>query len=88
MSTPSGSTAVSAAPISLPSSIVPVVSTVTCANTGMWRPAWAIARREPSTAALSCNRSWHVSTRIASAPPSSIPSAASAYASRMTAYSV
>ena len=35
MSMPSGSTAVSAAPISLPSSIVPVVSTVTWAMTGM-----------------------------------------------------
>jgi hypothetical protein len=35
MSTPSGSTAVNAAPISLPSSMVPVVSTVTWAMTGM-----------------------------------------------------
>ena len=78
MSMPSGSTAVSAAPISLPSSMVPVVSTVTWAIIGMWRPNWAIARRDPSTAAFSCSKSWQVSTSIASAPPSSMPSAASA----------
>lgn len=77
MSTPSGSTAVNAAPISLPSSMVPVVSTVTWANTGMCRPARVIARRDPNTAAFSCSRSWQVSTRMASAPPSSMPSAAS-----------
>ena len=47
MSTPSGSTAVSAAPISLPSSMVPVVSTVTCANTGMCRPS--LGHRPPRT---------------------------------------
>ena len=88
MSTPSGSIAVSAAPISLPSSIVPVVSTVTCVKIGMCRPACAIARREPDTAALSCNRSWQVSTRIASAPPSSMPSAASGTRRGCSAYSV
>ena len=56
-STPSGSIAVSAAPISLPSSIVPVVSTVTWVMIGMCRPARAIARRAPSTAAFSWSRS-------------------------------
>ncbi len=41
---PSGSNAVSAAPISLPSSIVPVVSTATCTNTGKSR---AVRRHGP-----------------------------------------
>jgi hypothetical protein len=64
-STPSGSIAVSAAPISLPSSIVPVVSTVTWVITGTRRPSASIARRRPNTAALTCSRSWQVSTTSA-----------------------
>ncbi len=74
-SMPSGSSAVRAAPISLPSSIVPVVSTVTWVTIGMRRPDRSIARRLPTIAAFACSRSWQVSTRMASAPPSSMPSA-------------
>ena len=72
-STPSASNAVSAAPISEPSSIVPVVSTATCATIGTTRPSAAIARRTPRMAALACRRSWQVSTTIASAPPATRP---------------
>ena len=72
-STPSASSAVSAAPISEPSSIVPVVSTATCATIGTRRPSSAIARRTPRMAALACRRSWQVSTTIASAPPATRP---------------
>ncbi|TCO28137.1 hypothetical protein EV652_106120 [Kribbella steppae] len=79
---PSGSSAVRAAPISEPSSIVPVVSTVTETITGMVEPAASSALRAPITLALVCSRSWVVSTRIASAPPSISPRAVSAYASR------
>ena len=70
---PSGSSAVSAAPISEPSSMVPVVSTVTCTMTGTSMPAAVIARFAPSTADFVCSRSWQVSTRTASMPPSSMP---------------
>ena len=78
-SMPSGSSAVSAAPISEPSSIVPVVSMVTWAISMMSAPAWAaqavIARRAPTIAALAWSRSWQVSTISASAPPRSRPAA-------------
>ena len=74
---PSGSSAVSAAPISLPSSMVPVVSTVTCTMIGTVRPCAAIARFAPMTADLACSRSWQVSTMTASMPPSSIPATCS-----------
>ena len=56
-SMPSGSSAVSAAPISEPSSIVPVVSTVTLTRIGTFRPCACMARWLASTAALACNRS-------------------------------
>ncbi len=56
-SMPSGSSAVSAAAISVPSSIVPVVSTVTWQNSGRSAPASASARRAPITAAFACSRS-------------------------------
>ena len=46
-SMPSGSRAVSAAPISEPSSMVPVVSTVTCTIIGTSMPAAVIARLAP-----------------------------------------
>ena len=72
-STPSGSIAVSAAPISLPSSIVPVVSTVTWVMIGTRRPSARIAALRPSTAALTCSRSWQVSTTSASLPPAISP---------------
>jgi hypothetical protein len=71
---PSGSRAVSAAPISLPSSIEPVVSMVTWAISGMSpAPAAAIARRAPMIAAFACSRSWQVSTTMESTPPRSRP---------------
>ena len=70
---PSGSSAVSAAPISLPSSMVPVVSTVTWQNSGASEPAAVSARRAPITAALACSRSWAVSTSTACTPPASMP---------------
>ncbi len=72
-SMPSGASAVSAAPISVPSSIVPVVSTVTWANTGRSMPAARSARRAPMMAALACSRSCAVSIRMASAPPATRP---------------
>ncbi len=70
---PSGSSAVSAAPISEPSSIVPVVSTVTWAISGTCRPAAVIARRAPMIADFVCSRSCEVSTSTTSAPPASRP---------------
>ena len=72
---PSGSSAVRAAPISLPSSMAPVVSMVTEAISGTCTPAAAMARLAPITAALACSRSWHVSITIASTPPRSRPAA-------------
>ena len=72
---PSGSSAVSAAPISDPSSMAPVVSIVTWAISMMSAPAASMARRAPMIAALACSRSWQVSTISASVPPRSRPSA-------------
>ncbi len=63
MSMPSGSRAVSAAPMSDPRSMVPVVSIVTWQMIGSRRPAAAIPSWQPMTAALTCSRSWLVSTR-------------------------
>ena len=62
-----------AAPISLPTSIRPVVSIVTWTCSGTLRPAAGIARRQPIIAALTCSRSMHVSMRNRSTPPSSRP---------------
>lgn len=75
MSMPSGSSAVSAAPISEPSSMVPVVSNAMETSSGTSVPVAAMARRAPRTEALVCSRSWVVSTMRASAPPASRPSA-------------
>ena len=86
--TPISCSAVSAAPISEPSSIVPVVSTVTCARIGMSLPRSARARRAPITAALACSKSCAVSIRIASAPPSISPVDSAKYASRNVMKSV
>ena len=72
-SMPSGSSAARAAPISLPSSIAPVVSMVTEVISSTSAPAAAIARFAPMTAALACSRSWQVSITIASTPPRSSP---------------
>ena len=74
---PSGSSAVRAAPISLPSSMAPVVSMVTWAMSGSWAPAAVIARRAPMIAALAWSRSWLVSMMIASVPPLISPAAPS-----------
>ena len=69
----SASSAVSAAPISEPTSSRPVVSTVTCTMIGTSIPAVAIARRAPMIAALHWRRSWTVSMRRTSMPPASSP---------------
>ncbi len=84
MSMPSGSSAVSAAPISEPSSMVPVVSKAIDTSSGTWTPVASMARRAPTTAALVCSRSWVVSTIRASAPPPSRPSALAWKPSRTT----
>ena len=60
----------SAAPISLPTSIRPVVSIVTWTCSGTWRPAAFIARRQPIIAAFTWSRSMQVSMRNRSTPPS------------------
>ena len=78
MSMPSGSSVVSAAAISLPISIVPVVSTVTSTKIGSRMPVSAIACLHPLTADLVCKRSCEVSTSSASAPPRMRPLACSA----------
>ena len=57
MSMPSGSRAVSAAPISLPSSIMPVVSIVTCTMISAPGATSAAARLAPMMAAFACSRS-------------------------------
>ena len=72
---PSGSSAVSAAPISLPSSIAPVVSIVTWRDDQRVRGQAATARLAPMMAALAWSRSWQVSMISASAPPRSRPAA-------------
>ncbi|CAM5538764.1 hypothetical protein STENM223S_08827 [Streptomyces tendae] len=75
MSMPSGSSAVRAAPISEPSSIVPVVSKAMETSSGTAVPVASIALRAPRTDALVWSRSCVVSTSSASAPPASRPSA-------------
>ncbi len=57
MSIPRGSRAVSAAPISLPISIVPVVSTVTSTKIGSLIPVSTMACLQPLMAALVWSRS-------------------------------
>ena len=74
-SMPSADNEVSAAPISEPMSMVPVVSMVTWAMTGTSVPSAELARLHPTTAALACSRSCAVSTSSASAPPSMSPRA-------------
>ena len=63
MSMPRGSNAVSAAPMSEPSSMVPVVSMVTWEMIGRRLPAADIPSWQPRTAALTWRRSWLVSIR-------------------------
>ena len=76
------SRAVRAAPISEPTSMRPVVSTVTCTMIGIVRPSAAIARRQAFIAALPWSRSITVSMRNTSVPPASKPRACSSYESR------
>ncbi|MQY11596.1 hypothetical protein SRB5_17150 [Streptomyces sp. RB5] len=85
-SMPSGSRAVSAAPISEPSSIVPVVSNASEQISGTSEPSASIARRAPRSADFVCSRSCVVSTISASAPPSNRPSAFCWKPSRITPY--
>ncbi len=75
MSMPSGSSAVSAAPISEPSSIVPVVSKARETSKGRSAPSASRARRAPRMDDFVWRRSWVVSTIRASAPPAIRPSA-------------
>ena len=69
-STSNGSSAVRAAPISVPRSIVPDSCSVTCTVTGSRLPALRIASSTPMVAILACRRSWAVSTSSTSTPPS------------------
>lgn len=75
MSMPRGSSAVSAAPISEPSSMVPVVSKAMETSSGTSAPVASMARRAPRIDDFVCRRSCVVSTIRASAPPASRPSA-------------
>ena len=76
---------VSAAAISVPSSMVPVCSIVTCSWMGTWWPSAAMARRAPMTAAFAASRSKWVSQMSRSTPPSMRPRAITSYASRSSA---
>ena len=60
---------------SVPTSIEPVVSTVIWTNSGMSEPTSARAILAALIAALICNGSWQVSTRMALAPPAISPRA-------------
>lgn len=75
MSMPRGSRAVRAAPISEPSSMVPVVSNAIETSRGTSTPVASMARRAPRMEDLVWSRSCVVSTIRASAPPASRPSA-------------
>ncbi len=73
---PSGSSATSAAPTSLPSSMVLMsFSMVTETISAAVRPSADIAAWQAASAALACSRSNTVSTSSASAPPASRPRA-------------
>ena len=67
------SSTVSAAAMSLPSNIVPVVSIVTWAMIGIRLPRAPSSSTIAATAHLVCKRSWQVSTRSTSAPPATRP---------------
>ena len=72
---------VAAAAMSVPTSKVPVVSTVTCTKTGVRTPAALRAILAPLTAAFTFSGSWQVSTRMASTAPAIRPRHCSAKAS-------
>ena len=76
-STCMASSTVRAAPISVPGSMRPVSSMVTCVCSGTTRPSVIMARRAPLMAALTDSRSNCVSMSRRSTPPSSSPSACS-----------
>ncbi len=85
-STRSASSVVSAASTSVPRSIVPLAgSSETDTWIGTARPAAAIARRAPNTAALASRMSWTVSMISRSTPPSSSAPACSAKTSASAA---
>ena len=85
-STRSASSVVSAASTSVPSSMVPLAgSSETDTWIGTARPAVAIARRAPNTAALASRMSWTVSMIRRSTPPSSSAPACSAKTSASAA---
>ena len=79
---PRGSTLVSTAEMSEPTSRVPVVSTVAWTQSGTLHRLAAMASRAARTATLIWPRSWQVSMRMASAPPSSSPSICARYEAR------
>ena len=70
---PMGTSEVIAAAISVPGSMRPVSSIVTCAWTGTRRPWRRMARCAALIAALAPRRSYIVSTISRSTPPSSRP---------------
>ena len=72
-STGSASSVVTAAAMSLPTSIVPVVSMVTVQKIGTSRPSSAIASRAALMAILTCRMSWQVSMFRQSTPPAIRP---------------
>ena len=72
---------VAAAPISVPTRSVPVVSTVTWTMIGISALASLRARFAPLIAALICSGSWHVSIKKASTLPAANPAAWTAMAS-------
>ncbi len=84
-STCMASSTVNAALISVPGSIRPVSSIVTCACNGTMRSRATMARRAPLMAAFTDNMSNCVSMSSRSTPPSSRPSACSSKASRKSA---
>ncbi len=86
-STPSATRTVAAAAMSVPSSMRPLVSSVTWAWMGTYsRPASARACFSPATWAFTSSMSWLVSIRSTSTPPSSSPRACSANAAISSSY--
>ena len=86
--TSSAATIAAAAAMSVPTSRVPVVSTVTWTISGSDTPASRIACRAPLTAALACSGSWQVSHKITSAPPAIRPAAWTANACSSVPYAM
>jgi hypothetical protein len=81
--TGNGSMAASAAATSVPTSIVPVLSTVRETITGTSRFIASSTPKQETSAILTCSRSWHVSTIRRSAPASTSALACSAKTAAM-----